>query len=892
MALQRLSFWEQGGAGLAAVAWTLACLAWWAPLWQAHTSSVRDAGALLAAGAWLPYLHLAVFSAVLLLSRGRDGRPRAGLLLAFQVLSLVAFVLAAGRQDTALAALVPSAWLALGGAGVRAAWSKALVRDLPLWAAALLFLVIVEGVVLAAAALGLATFAGKAGLGALLTAAAAVALARWRPQPGRLLAAAREIDAAGWLLLEGILLFACLAFLHAATPETLVDSTALHLLKAKALARSPGLGGLVEFPYNSFYLLPSYLHLLFGYFHTFLGDWGVKGLTWALFPLGAWLVHDLARAAGAGRNGALGAALLFVSVPGFLWHYGCGYIDLPAGLLGLAGLVMLARWLHGDRGRLDLVLAGVLLAAGASAKLHMGLFLVAATLAFAGAAAATKGARRTAAALVPFLLGGALVLGPHLVLEYSVTGNPVFPALNGIFHSPFWNEALTSQASLERSIRLSLLDWLRFPYLLTARTSLFGSAMENVDGSAGVYALLVFPLALWGAIRERCRPAVHLAWVTAAIYLGGLALLGVYSLRYFIPLLGLVFALAGRGASGAVPFRLKVAAGLALVALAPPQLLFPTVWSPGVDRWQAYRTGNHQAFLEREFPGYGEILRLVQDLPGGARVLGYHYNAASHLPRPTVFFRTSDMIFNGPFGLRPRPAARTLMEQDFFVFLGRFNAGDQVADFDQRLLAEVLREFGDLLVVSRLDNIEFLRRRGLVTLDRMLSAPGGLGGTGFTRTAAFGNNDALFPPAAGVRVTFPGPAGNPTGWMFRTLEGKLAPPAEPGDVWAANERFLQRAIAVPAGARTLRMILDLGYGPQPDLAPGVQIDWFDAESKLVYSYPLGIIYNAQAAAVYAVVDVPADARALSLVIRPNAGRCITASGGEMLFTAAAGSQRE
>jgi len=112
----------------------------------------------------------------------------------------------------------------------------------------------------------------------------------------------------------------------------------------------------------------------------------------------------------------------------------------------------------------------------------------------------------------------------------------------------------------------------------------------------------------------------------------------------------------------------------------------------------------------------------------------------------------------------------------------------------------------------------------------------------------------------------------------------LVRPSGPEDVWASNERFLQRHLVLPPDAKTLRMILDLRYGLVPDPAPGVQIDWLDAQGAFMYSVPLGIIYDSRAAAVYALESVPAGADSLALVIRPNAGSLITLSKGELLFT--------
>jgi len=287
--------WHRRGLFLALLFWAAFCLALWWPTLAPYASSSALMHAL-GQGSLIIYVHL-TFCALLLLALRQRPRTRAWALAAYWALSFLGLLAAAGKPGPALAATAAAAWVWTGGFGLSALSRRYRGWALPPWAGVLLFLVLLEACMLVLGAAGVANLGLKAAAGGLLTAVAVAGLLAGRPaKPGKYFDGLAGLNATGLIFAEGILLLAGLAFLHAATPETLVDSTALHMLKARALARSASLSVLADFPYNPFYLLPSYVHLIFGFFYSMIGDWGVKGLTWGLLPAGVWMVREIGRA--------------------------------------------------------------------------------------------------------------------------------------------------------------------------------------------------------------------------------------------------------------------------------------------------------------------------------------------------------------------------------------------------------------------------------------------------------------------------------------------------------------------------------------------------------------------------------------------------------------------
>jgi hypothetical protein len=159
-----------------------------------------------------------------------------------------------------------------------------------------------------------------------------------------------------------------------------------------------------------------------------------------------------------------------------------------------------------------------------------------------------------AAALV--LLAGA----PVYVYAYATTGNPVFPFLNHVFQSP-WFDATRNLTDPRYRTPLSLTT----PYDIVFHSSRF---LEAHDGALGFAYVLLLPLALVGLAR-RSQTFGKLAFALAAIP-ALVCFAGMSYARYLYPALPL-FTIAGAAALGRISANralFRAATALLLAALA------------------------------------------------------------------------------------------------------------------------------------------------------------------------------------------------------------------------------------------------------------------------------------------------------------------------------------
>ena len=129
---------------------------------------------------------------------------------------------------------------------------------------------------------------------------------------------------------------------------------------------------------------------------------------------------------------------------------------------------------------------------------------------------------------VPVLVIAAIWMTKNAIL----TGNPLYPFLNGLFHSPFWSEASDHyfRATLTRYEipQWHWWTWFAFPFVLTITPRV-------IDVQTGVLPLVLLPLLLfrnnnalktyvvavvvgWLLIRTETRSLLSLFAVLSAIY--------------------------------------------------------------------------------------------------------------------------------------------------------------------------------------------------------------------------------------------------------------------------------------------------------------------------------------------------------------------------------------
>ena len=131
-----------------------------------------------------------------------------------------------------------------------------------------------------------------------------------------------------------------------------------------------------------------------------------------------------------------------------------------------------------------------------------------------------------------FAIPAGLIAAIWMTKNAVLTGNPVYPFLNGVFHSPYWNAAL-DQHFRETLTRFEMPEWhwwtyLTFPYQLTVTPRV-------IDVQTGILPLALLPLffvrgdrklktyvvaivAGWLLIRTETRSLLSLFAVLSAIY--------------------------------------------------------------------------------------------------------------------------------------------------------------------------------------------------------------------------------------------------------------------------------------------------------------------------------------------------------------------------------------
>jgi hypothetical protein len=263
------------------------------------------------------------------------------------------------------------------------------------------------------------------------------------------------------------------------------------------------------------------------------GEFAARLLNFALLAVVSGLVYTGARRHVAPPL-ALLAAGLFASTPLVQLVTGSLFVEnLWAALL--VGIVLALDRFHSTVEPRWLYAAAVLTGASLATKFGSLAFAIPASAVAAWMLFAHRKklpARRIAAgAAVLVLLFGA----PPYVYAYAKTGNPVFPFLNHVFRSQ-WFDAKKNLADTRYQARLALST----PYDLVFHTRQY---LEAHDGALGFQYLLLAPLALLLCFSRRSPFAAKLALAMAAVF-SLLTYSGVSYVRYLYPALPLV-AIAG-----------------------------------------------------------------------------------------------------------------------------------------------------------------------------------------------------------------------------------------------------------------------------------------------------------------------------------------------------------
>ena len=410
-------------------------------------------------------------------------------------------------------------------------------------------------------------------------------------------------------------------------PPVFFDSAVYHVtLPFIYLAR----GNIGVLPESNYSFYPATAEMLYT---AALGLGGVAEACAPLHVLAAALAAlaaaSLARAV-VGESAAGPAALLVLSVPSVLAQAAIPKNDLFVAAFFAAALVCLVEVMD-DGG--SVLLLGLALG-GALATKHTAIYLVAAL----GTAALVRSARNAPVRrrLLAALALAALPPLPWYLRSFLASGNPVYPAMTGIFGSAPFQRAGFLMPGERRELPFSKL--LALPVHLS-----FGWTGYGIFSNYGPALLLLIVV----AVLARARVRYLGTWIACC----GLAALAWWKTfndaRYLAPLLPLLAVwgaaglVAGGGGRGAPRWLMR----LMVLLLVASNLLAPA--RPGHSAGamgllgelmdpMAYVLGRESraTYLARAFPPYATVAFANRELPPGSAVLFIGETRGLYLNRP------------------------------------------------------------------------------------------------------------------------------------------------------------------------------------------------------------------------------------------------------------------
>jgi hypothetical protein len=266
-----------------------------------------------------------------------------------------------------------------------------------------------------------------------------------------------------------------------------------------------------------------------------LADAGAAQMIHGLFGIiGAMAAAALVRRVGYGKEAALTAAILFLSIRMVIWQMGSAETDVPVGALAVLALLVYLATRDIKSVGLEIIF-GLMVASTILMKYHG----LATTLALVPLILYDLLTRRKSPRL--FVIGPMVALVaimPHLIRDYVLTGNPLFPLMNGIFNPDMPN--ILHNLSANFGTGRGLIDVLSAPW------NIFILPTHYFDGMVigAPYLLALCPLILLD--RRTARK-----WLPVLSYVLGYYLIWFWLLsqqvRFLAPVMPVLAALAAVG---------------------------------------------------------------------------------------------------------------------------------------------------------------------------------------------------------------------------------------------------------------------------------------------------------------------------------------------------------
>ncbi len=353
-----------------------------------------------------------------------------------------------------------------------------------------------------------------------------------------------------------------------------------------------------------------------------------------------------------GRVPALAAALLFWSCPVAIFESTTALIDLPLTLYSSVAVLAFLEWTVGDNCSF-LQLSALSLGLGLGCKYHAAFWIAPLGLVLVYHSYRRRHALQRShwSSLAPALryLGvAAALLLPWLIRAWIYTGNPVFPAANGLFKSPYFPPPMQQAAAAayaNEGVGRSVLALLRLPWTVTFHPGPF-------RGTLGFTFLLGVITALF-----RCRTSkIRYGLFISGAYFYTWALTA-QDIRYLLPLVPLLSVIAVAGIFGAeqAPPSVTTASGSGLlrslglgVIVVGSLLALPWIYPVLIKEWtywHAYQAPvnyllgreSRESFLSRDVPSIYVYDYINANLDRHARILLLNDASQFYSKVPTLY---------------------------------------------------------------------------------------------------------------------------------------------------------------------------------------------------------------------------------------------------------------
>lgn len=429
-------------------------------------------------------------------------------------------------------------------------------------------------------------------------------------------------------------LFAVLYLVGALAPETQTDAIYYHLAVPKfyvQYGRIVNFDG-IELPAIFYAHFPFNQEMLYTLALLLRGQILAKLLHFIMGFLCLLTIYSFCRRHLSPRIGLL-AALLFYSAPLVGWESTTAYNELGITFFQTLAIYGVINWFYAGQKRW-LILGAITLglALGFKYTVVYALLPIAAIFALKIRKAHDANTLQIGRQLCVLLIISGLIFLPWLIKNLFFTGNPVYPFLDRVFHSPLWTEGIDdywfSYLRDDYGMGRGLIDYLKLPWNLTMR----GDRFVGTIGPIFLLFIPALPFLSW-------KP--HIIRLSAGI--SSLLLvqwaLASQQLRFFIPSLPWVAILAAyvidrlAGFQGILRLASAVTIFVALGIIFLNLPFFADAWQGnwvlhfevpfgvvlGEETWEQYLS--HE--LAPWFFGYnyGTIQYINTNLPRSARVL-------------------------------------------------------------------------------------------------------------------------------------------------------------------------------------------------------------------------------------------------------------------------------